>query len=65
MKTNYSYQLIKDEKLGLIVVEFVDNQKKSQWELTYVLKAKKYFIKQKRLDVFWKWLQAVHPELLL
>ncbi len=69
MKTNYSYELIRDEKLGMMVVEFVDNQKNSQWnaqwELTHVLKAKKYFIKEKRLDIFWKWLQANHPELLL
>jgi hypothetical protein len=30
MRANYSYELIKDEKLGMMVVEFIDNEKNTQ-----------------------------------
>jgi hypothetical protein len=65
MRANYSYELIRDEKLGMMVIEFIDNEKNTQWELSYVLEVKNSGWRQMRLDACWKWLQTVHPELLL
>ena len=62
---NYTYKLIRDAKLGIMIVESIDNQKNAQWELSYVLEVKNSGWRQIRLDACWKWLQINHPELLL
>jgi hypothetical protein len=65
MRANYTYELIRDAKLGMMIVEFIDNEKNTQWELSYVLEVKNSGWRKMRLDACWKWLQTVHPELLL
>jgi hypothetical protein len=49
----------------MMIVEFIDNEKNAQWELSYVLEVKNSGWRQMRLDACWKWLQTIHPELLL
>ena len=62
----YTYEIMRDEKLGMIIVEFIDNQKNAQWELEICIELiKNPNYKHKRINKVCEWLRINHPELLI
>jgi hypothetical protein len=63
---NYDYIIEKDNNLGLVIIELIDNKKNAQWKLSYLLEFKNSFLPSlDRFDKCLNWLEVNHPELLL